>query len=107
MNHLLSFSSVTSGTPNSKSGKVGSDGRLTEPQFHQACGHGVDSLLVRAMKSQSLDNLSVVMIGLRGFRIALEKAYAARKNQNSSVVGTPSNQNSQPISLKSMTDNHK
>ena len=49
--------------------------------FHQACGTGVDSLLIRAMKVQSLDNLSIVMIGLKGFRNALEKAWDARQNQ--------------------------
>ena len=43
------------------------------------------------------------MIGLKGFRIALEKAYAAGKH-NGSAAGTPSNAGSQPINLKSMND---
>lgn len=46
--------------------------------YHLACGHGVESLLIRAMKSQSFDNVSVVMIGLKGFQKALEKAYLTR-----------------------------
>ena len=49
--------------------------------YHMACGYGVESLLIRAMKCQSFDNVSVVMIGLEGFYKALEKAYLARQNK--------------------------
>mmetsp|Transcript_6292 Transcript_6292/g.10677 ORF Transcript_6292/g.10677 Transcript_6292/m.10677 type:complete len:144 (+) Transcript_6292:562-993(+) len=53
---------------------------FTEETFHQACGHGVDQLLIKAMKLQSLDNLSIVMIGLKNFRAALEQAWEARNS---------------------------
>lgn len=53
-------------------------GPFTELQYHQGCGAGVDSLLIKAMKMQSLDNLSVVMIGLQGFKLALAEAWEAR-----------------------------
>jgi hypothetical protein len=46
--------------------------------YHQACGAGVDALLIKAMRAQSLDNLSVVMIGLKGFYKSMEKAWEAR-----------------------------
>jgi hypothetical protein len=49
--------------------------------YHLACGHGVESLLIRAMKSQSFDNVSVVMIGLKGFYKALEKAHLTKHNK--------------------------
>lgn len=51
---------------------------LTESQFHQACGNGVDALLIKAMRFQSLDNLSVVMIGLKNFKNSLKRAWEAR-----------------------------
>jgi len=71
MSNLLTFG-TSSSTPNKqfKQDKV-----FTEAMFHQACGHAVDALLMKAMKAQSLDNLSVVMIGLKGFHQALEKAF--------------------------------
>ena len=47
--------------------------------LHQACGQGVDSLLIRAMNSQSLDNLSIVMIGLKPMNQALEKAFYEKR----------------------------
>jgi len=54
-------------------------GPLTELQYHQGCGAGVDSLLIKAMKMQSLDNLSVVLIGLQGFKSALAEAWEAKQ----------------------------
>jgi hypothetical protein len=53
--------------------------------FHQACGYGVDSLVIKAMKAQSLDNLSVVMIGLKGLNSFLEKAYNLRFGSGSQI----------------------
>ena len=72
MNHLISFNNQSS---------VPKSSTFTEPMYHLACGHGVESLLIRAMKSQSFDNVSVVMIGLKGFYKALEKAYLTRQNK--------------------------
>ena len=34
------------------------DGPWNESLFHQACGVGVDALLIKAMRVQSLDNLN-------------------------------------------------
>ena len=56
------------GTPNKRK----ANDTLSDQQFHQACGQGVDNLIIKCMKAQSLDNLSIVMIGLKGFKIALE-----------------------------------
>jgi len=66
MTNLLSFGQ----TPPKQTSKTPKD--ITDLQFHQANGHGVDALLMKAMKAQSLDNLSVVMIGLKGLVSALE-----------------------------------
>ena len=42
-----------------------------EGLLHQVCGNGVDQLLIKAMRYQSLDNLSIVMIGLKNFKQSL------------------------------------
>ena len=73
MTNLLSFNHSSPSKSNFKIEKS-----FVDQQFHQACGHGVDSLLIKAMKAQSLDNLSVVMIGLKGFYTSLQKAYKER-----------------------------
>jgi hypothetical protein len=74
MNHLINYNQQSQSAPPKNS-------NFTESMYHLACGHGVESLLIRAMKSQSFDNVSVVMIGLKGFYKALEKAYLARHNK--------------------------
>lgn len=75
MYDLLTFDQKSQSTPSRTHRQ-----ELTEAQFHQACGSGVDHLVMKSMKAQSLDNLSVVMIGLQNFRRALEQAYALRHN---------------------------
>jgi hypothetical protein len=80
MNNLLSFNQP-SGTPH-KTNLNKDNSKFTDIMFHQACGHGVDSLLIKAMNSQSLDNLSVVMIGLKGMLNAIEKAFTTKQNQS-------------------------
>lgn len=75
MHELLSFDKKSQNTP-TRSKRP--DQPFSEAQFHQACGFGVDHLLMKSMKAQSLDNLSVVMIGLKGLRKALEQAYNLR-----------------------------
>ena len=52
---------------------------MPDAMYHQICGNGVDNLLIKAMKLQSLDNLSVVMIGFKNFRAALQKAWDVRR----------------------------
>ena len=76
MTNLLSFNNSNGGTPGKSSYKT--DKVFNEALYHQACGHGVDQLLIKGMKAQSLDNLSIVMIGLKGFYNSLEKAYNLR-----------------------------
>lgn len=70
---------------------------MTEQQFHQACGNSVDSLLIKAMRYQSLDNLSVVMIGLRGFKAAMKKAYEAKQSIGNIIVDHSRNQVQQSL----------
>ena len=87
---------VTTTTPTGgKKNPLGSrkvqEGPWNEPLFHQACGAGVDQLLIKAMKAQSLDNLSVVMIGLKGFYQSMNKAWDAKNasNNTTSPQATP------------------
>ena len=47
MVNLLAFSNMNS--PTKSNFKF--DKNFTDAQFHQACGHGVDSLLIKAMKA--------------------------------------------------------
>jgi hypothetical protein len=47
------------------------------------CGNGVDQLLIKAMRYQSLDNLSVVMIALNNFKTAVKKAFESKRNMSS------------------------
>ena len=72
----MNFKNNNSRTGNDE--KAMPHGPFTELQYHQGCGAGVDSLLIKAMKMQSLDNLSVVMIGLQGFKLAMAEAWEAR-----------------------------
>jgi len=46
---------------------------------------------VKAMKLQSLDNLSLVMIGLKGFYKTMEKAFEL-KNGSQSLTSAPQQQ---------------
>lgn len=62
---------------------ISAENPFHDQQYHQACGNGVDTLLIRAMRLQSLDNLSVVMIGLKGFKKALQQAWEVRRNVGS------------------------
>ena len=77
---------------------------FNEQQYHQCCGSGVDSLMVKAMKLQSLDNLSVVMIGLKGFYKAMEKAWEA-KNSNHAIPIAPQQQNQNSRQERKSRDN--
>ena len=78
MNTLLPFGIQGTDLTPSKMNIHIADNGFTDQAYHQACGHGVDQLLIKAMKAQSLDNLSIVMIGLRGFKLSLEKAFQTR-----------------------------
>lgn len=57
------YSHLSYGTHNRPQNK-----QFTDAMFHQACGFGVDSLIIKSMKAQSLDNLSLVMIGFKSFQ---------------------------------------
>ena len=105
MNTLLAFNSSEI-TPMRLNQKMMERG-FTEDMFHQACGFGVDSLLIKAMKAQSLDNLSVVMIGLKGFQHSLEKAFKNRYRPSSQQPLTPSNFSSNPSSLQNQKSDKK
>ena len=51
----------------------------------------MDSLLIKAMKMQSLDNLSVVMIGLQGFKNALAEAWEAKQQIQQNTINPMTN----------------
>ena len=57
----------------------------------------MDQLLIKAMRYQSLDNLSIVMIGLKNFKKALQSAWEMRRGvEKSSETNEKQNLESSP-----------
>ena len=68
--------------------------------YHQICGNGVDQLLIKAMRYQSLDNLSIVMIGLKNFRQTLQEAWKMRRGDPNIQPQSVSNSMNKPPQSK-------